>query len=450
MSFLPNLSALSLKHSHGPIVDTDALVAWNTDGAETRLLASFHEAVALRLGLGVVQVTQDAYGDDGGNSDEDPTESIPLSRLQKIDEDRRAQLERERGPISKRKRARTMQTRGGDDPREPLASNRPALSTEYRNVCWWLRLCLVPSQPGPTEGTIRFLDDEDFDALVLGAANLAVKEIAANTKELPEAYISKRFIDAESIKARVADVNGTPKILLQLPVFGQLTSGRTGIEDAYMQWLRKDADCAYTEEALPAADDKTSPTSVEHVVAKNWLHPSQVLKEFAYAENDPVNIVWTRKSYNQSKGTKALHFGALGTAEMKFVASYAPEGFVPAVQSRMARKVAYMFLTYPLVSENKHATRTRIGSPKYAEKFNVIRRLCTTNMSEDEVNEAWVVYALFRVVNPLVVSSSTRMLLADPSSWLSQLLFARMYGSDFCSDAVIDALSYFGVGFGDE
>jgi hypothetical protein len=116
----------------------------------------------------------------------------------------------------------------------------------------------------------------------------------------------------------------------------------------------------------------------------------------------------------------------------------------------MARKVAYMFLTYPLVSENKHATRTRIGSPKYAEKFNVIRRLCTTNMSEDEVNEAWVVYALFRVVNPLVVSSSTRMLLADPSSWLSQLLFARMYGSDFCSDAVIDALSYFGVGFGDK
>ena len=236
-----------------------------------------------------------------------------------------------------------------------------------------------------------------------------------------------------------------------MPAFRSLNADRRGVEDAYMRWLREDANSAYTDEALPAGEDAEKGASawVEHVVAKDWLYPTQVLKEFGSAINDPANVVWSQRTYNQAKGVKAVLFGESGLSEHRLNASYAPLGFVISLQPHIARIVAYMFLTYPLVTSNKHSSLRRAGAPKYAEQFNTIRRLCTLDVDVYERQKAWVAFGTFRTVNPLVVCPKTRELLKDPSSWLSKLLFARMYGIDVCSDAVLNELLYSGIVFRD-
>ena len=165
--------------------------------------------------------------------------------------------------------------------------------------------------------------------------------------------------------------------------------------------------------------------------------------------HDPANVVWTQRSYNQSKSVDAVLFGESGMFDHSLNGAYAPFGFTEALQPPIARMVAYMFLTYPLVTSNKHTGVRRVGAPKYAEQYNTIRRLCTKAVEKPELRKAWVAFAVFRTVNPLVVCPQVRALLGDPSSWLSKLLFARMNGIDACSDAVVSELVHSGVLFRD-
>jgi hypothetical protein len=280
------------------------------------------------------------------------------------------------------------------------------------------------------------------------AINSIVNEIMGS-----EPLASNRRIDSDTLDSIIRSVNYISRRKLKMPLFRSLNADRKGKEQAYMRWLRRDADSAYTNEDIPDGEEenpnsKVSAT-VEHVVAKDWLYSTQVLKEFVSAIHDPANVLWTQRTYNVSKGVKAVHFGESGWSEHKHNASWAPLGFVPSLQPQIARMVAYMFLTYPLVTSHKHASLRRSGAPKYAEQFNTIRRLCTFSVGKPELRKAWVAFATFRTVNPLVVCPQARGLLKDPSSWLSKLLFTRMYGSDACSNAVFSELLYSGVAFRD-
>jgi hypothetical protein len=107
--------------------------------------------------------------------------------------------------------------------------------------------------------------------------------------------------------------------------------------------------------------------------------------------------------------------------------------------------VAYVFLTYPFVSNDKTTTDRRSGVPRYAEMYSRIISLCNEPVEDAELLRAWVIFGYFRIVNPLVVSSRVRALVADPASGISKLLLARMRGSDRCSQAVLDELAFRGV-----
>jgi hypothetical protein len=432
MAQLPDLSALSLG------LETGVLLHWGTDGVETRLLASFHDAVLSHLvdPPGAVGNDKNEDGTDEDDEDEDE-ENLPLTVMSERRRDREGNA-----PVSDRTRQkRAQRLRDASAPEV----NTQSLKEEYESVCWWLRLCMVPSQPGFLPGVVRRLDPENEPNA--NAINSAVNEIAGS-----ESMAAKRRIDDDALENSIRSANNLLRRKLQMPAFRSLNADRKGLEDAYMRWLRRDANSAYTDEDLPVGEDAEKgayTTTVEHVVAKDWLYPTQVLKEFVSAIHDPANVVWTQRVYNQRKGVKAVHFGDSGSFEYNLNASYAPLGFVPSLQPQIARIVAYMFLTYPLVTSNKHAGLRRNGAPKYAEQFHTIRRLCTYGVDTAELMKAWVSFAVFRTVNPLVVCPQVRNLLSDPSSWLSKLLFTRMYGNDACSDAVLSELLSSGVVFRD-
>jgi hypothetical protein len=205
-----------------------------------------------------------------------------------------------------------------------------------------------------------------------------------------------------------------------------------------MEWLKEvSVDVAYSSMQMKDAVE----TQVDHVVPKSWLRQTSVLLEFSTPENDPVNVHHTLKEYNIQKGDLAVLLNArLALHDSKQSGRWAPSGFTVAHQAVIARMVAYMFLTYPLITSDPRVALQRSGAPDYAMSYDAIIQLCAQQPNEEELLKAYVVYGKWGIVNPLVVSDEARAMLQDRNTPLSRLLLARLRGADVCSRAVLDAL----------
>lgn len=462
---LPSLSQLSIK--------TDAVLNWSIVGTEPQIKVSFHDAVAVRIpeqlrpsrrAVRAKKGDGNAIGGSGEEpGEEDPLEDESIEYLLSRQEEAAEQLQRSQGPPSetvKGKRPRSDGSSRGES--TPLDPDYTLLAEEYGDVVLWLRLCRVPSEPAGTTGFVKDLPSEEKNysltdtrtieankktQTVIDAANAALLSIAERMKA--PALLEAFAIDDTTITRDIRQANALVGSRLRMPHMRSLNADGEGTkkEHMYMEWLFEDAsfDRGYTGDPLPSVEQGKA--WVEHVVPKSWMRQSEVLLEFASATNDPTNVLYSLEWYNRTKGKSAVRFGGTGAFDYAAHNLWAPQGFTRERQAVLARIVAYSFLTYPAIAADSDTTLERSGVPQYAASYRTIIALCNDPVGDAELWKAWVVYGMFGVVNPLVVSSKVRAMVADSSTKLSQLLLARMRGRDRCTLAVFRELRHRGVAF---
>jgi hypothetical protein len=462
MSSLPNLSALRLGK-------TDANLRWDASTSRPAIRVSFHVAVINRLHVRHVallkswSVTMPRHTRNQASAEGDSSIDYGPSFLDLLSPELRAALARaEAQPVAgasvpgapaaaaKKRRVDADDSSGPstDDPSGPSTDDQK-LFDEYMAVCQWLRMTRVLSDPSGTVLVSPLASDElnqrifNTQRSVTADANTALKNIAAKQN------VQTRWQIALPQIVRHAELlNERPVYYLDVPHFKSFNkSEQTKPAEAYMAWLKEaSVDVAYSDALLARASE----TQVDHVVPKSWLRQTSVILELSTPENDPVNVQHTLREYNQSKRDMAVYLkGTTMLNDYNLHEMWAPAGFTVKHQAVVARIVAYMFLTYPMITSEINTVLRRAGAPKYEGRYSTIITLCAEEPNHHELLTAYVIYGRWGLVNPLVVSRKARQALADKSSKLSQLLRARLGGADECSKAVFDAMKDSGVAFFD-
>jgi len=404
MGSLPSLAGLSLcEHgrrggsavlpasSSGIATDAPMLV-WSVH--MNRILFRYFPAIeASEDGESVVHDDDDEYDVVDAASDE---EEAAIAR---------------NGPVTKRQRKKAL--------------------TPYQAYLQWLRLCRVPSVPMKFTGAVKsIVDSEQLDRHLLDSA------IRKANNALYETFkMGGERIQPAKIKQRVNFVNkASGPTLASVHISTLNASGRRKREDLYMKWLTSTQSTdGYTANRLDSVDESIW---VDHIVPKSWLRLTNNFEEFASCENDPSNVVLTRKTFNENKHDKAIYFGNTGFLEKNTSKEWSPQGFVnkPAI----ARAIAYMFLTYPCVTSHPdtivgHASSSLIGSPLYLRQIDELVENLQYVPSEEELVRAYVNFGYYGCINPLVVSQAARSLLATKDGALFSLLVSRLDGTDVAS-----------------
>ena len=146
------------------------------------------------------------------------------------------------------------------------------------------------------------------------------------------------------------------------------------------------------------------------------------------------------------KGTKAIRLARRpGNSSDPFY--YSPRGMDVARRAAVARAVAYMFLAYPLITENRQrlAVFSPSGSPCYASQLPTILHLVASQpVPQAELNSARMQMNVIGTCNPFSVSAAARECLSylDHESGFAKLLRYRLLGIDHGSHAICSVLRY--------
>ena len=434
-------------------VPISALVSWGTNAA--RLLVSWYEVVfGPYHGAGGPTDGEGGEGDDG-----------------------------EPGPRGSAKRPRRPSER---------ASELPPAVRERNAHLLWLRLCSVPSDPVGAVEALKLTADREtpqYAGLTQTKTLLTEHYTGSKRAEASETYL--QALSEDMYKNRISDFNKLPlNTKVKPPAFapygrrqddldlqtflrplyggsiysgdGTIRSTRTGrpvgrkrdddyVYDRSIDDADENLDLALSAMYLGKIDERKM--QLDHVVNKAALVALSNIDEFAGAVNDPINIVLALARENASKGSKAVRFPA--TAAERIVPQTNERLWSPAVfplgrQAAIARIIAYMALTYPMIctERSQNATGERpCGMRLYWIQRELILDLITQPPEEWEQVVAYGIYAHRRWCNPLVVSQAVRTMVADRNSELHQLLVARLEGTDEGSAALFRALRGMGVDF---
>ena len=348
------------------------------------------------------------------------------------DEDTEEDKERtEVGPGTKRTRGRVQPLSASD------VSGNMNLTREHGVYVQWLRLCRVPAVPRPKSGGVKSIADSDIDLGKEGYIRQTLADVLKNANRAlrDSLNMGEGRVDGAMINQRVRIVNSAPGDNLTGVHINTLNAdGRRVREEAYVKWLRSyQRGDGYTENRL---DDVDESIQVDHVVPKSWLRLTSNFEEFASCENDPSNVVLTRRTFNEGKHNKAIYFGDTAFLEKNTSHEWAPQGFVnkPAI----ARAIAFMFLTYPCVTSYPEAlvgdgSHPLIGSPLYTRQLGALLRHLEEPPTEEELVRAYVNFGYYGWLNPLVVSGTVRAGIAQRRSVFYPLLARRLAGTDMCS-----------------
>lgn len=325
-----------------------------------------------------------------------------------------------------------------DDEAAPIAGNAPVAKrqrkealTPYHAYLQWLRLCRVPSVPRKLNGTVKsIVDSEQPDRHLLDSVIRKANKALYDTLSMGE-----EIIQPAKLKQRVNFVNtaGGPT-LASIHINTLNASGRRKREDLYMKWLTStQSNDGYTANSLETVDESIW---VDHIVPKSWLRLTNNFEEFASCENDPSNVILTRKTFNENKHDKAIYFGDTGFLEKNTPKEWAPQGFIN--KPEIARAIAYMFLTYPCVTSHPdtivgHESSSLVGSPLYLRQIDELVKNLQYVPSEEELVRAYVNFGYYGCINPLVVSQAARSLLTKKDGALFSLLVSRLDGTDMAS-----------------
>jgi len=320
MGSLPSLAGLSLcEHgrrggsavlpasSSGIATDAPMLV-WSVH--MNRILFRYFPAIeASEDGESVVHDDDDEYDVVDAASDE---EEAAIAR---------------NGPVTKRQRKKAL--------------------TPYQAYLQWLRLCRVPSVPMKFTGAVKsIVDSEQLDRHLLDSA------IRKANNALYETFkMGGERIQPAKIKQRVNFVNkASGPTLASVHISTLNASGRRKREDLYMKWLTSTQSTdGYTANRLDSVDESIW---VDHIVPKSWLRLTNNFEEFASCENDPSNVVLTRKTFNENKHDKAIYFGNTGFFGEKYI-----EGVVTSGVCEQTRDCASYRLHVPDIPVRHFAPR---------------------------------------------------------------------------------------------
>lgn len=313
----------------------------------------------------------------------------------------------------------------------------------------WLRLCNVPSVPSGkgTDGTVVGLGTEN-QAIWTPRANkvnedlrlMRISEPRRETRDVRGEVTRSIFNDVVVLVNKEKDAKR-----LAPPFFRSLNSGRRVHEDAFVQWLHKNAkNDSFTAQQLP---DRWE---VSHVVPQSSMALTKLLDEFSGALGDPTNIVLSRPEHNAEWGTKAVYLKAsMWGRHHDDGVTWAPNGFEPKRRAAIARAVACCALTYPLVgaeteslmlAEVDERAPGRMGMPHYSAQIDTIMELLSQPPDPVDVERSFMEFAFFGWCNPLTLSTKVRTLVKTPGHPLHQLLKSRLNGTDRGSNEVLRAV----------
>jgi hypothetical protein len=336
--------------------------------------------------------------------------------------------ETEVGPGTKRTRGRVQPLSGSD------IAGDVNLTREHGAYVQWLRLCRVPAVPRQRNGGVKSITESDIDIGKEGYIRHTFANVLkhANRELRDSLNMGENRIDGPMINQRVRIVNkASGDNLAGVHINTLNADGRRAREETYVKWLRSyQRGDGYTENQL---DDVDESIQVDHVVPKSWLRITGNFEEFSNCENDPSNVVLTRRTFNEGKHNKAIYFGDTGFLEKNTSREWAPQGFVnkPAI----ARAIAFMFLTYPCVTSYPEAlvgdgSSPLIGSPLYTRQLEALLRHLEEPPTEEELVRAYVNFGYYGWLNPLVVSGTVRTGVAQRKSVFYSLLARRLAGTD--------------------
>lgn len=334
----------------------------------------------------------------------------------------------------------------------PLAT--PAdrmLENEHRAHLQWLRLCSVPSAPSGTEHVqkVQSRDEPHYSNALEAARVILSTEYVPGRPVLPssDALVEKLLTDT----VKLVNSDAASHTLAPPPFKTLNAGGRAKLEDQYIERLRelRGGRDAFTDKPLPAVGGASAP--VAHVVPKAWTRPVGALAEFVGVDGDPTNVVATFKTFNDEMGTSAVYLGALARGNRYADGKYwAPAHFAQKNRAAIARAVACVALTYPFLSADDTAIagdggRTR-GLPLYSAQIENIVALLAEPPELEDYTLAWVQFATFGWLNPLVVSKRVREAVVKRTE-MNALLRKRLAGTDLGSQAAMRALESLGVRF---
>jgi hypothetical protein len=350
------------------------------------------------------------------------------------DEGEESEEEADAGPGTKRTRGRAQ-----PPPSDATSSSSGDvnLTREHGAYVQWLRLCRVPAVPRPRNGGVKSITESDIDLGKEGYIRHTFADVLkhANRALRDSLNMGENRVDGAMINQRVRIVNNASADNIAGVHINTLNAdGRRVREEAYVKWVRSyQTGDGYTGNRL---DDVDESIQVDHVVPKSWLRLTSNFDEFASCENDPSNVVLTRRTFNEGKHNKAIYFGDTGFLEKNTSHEWAPQGFVnkPAI----ARAIAFMFLTYPCVTSYPEAlvgdgSIPLIGSPLYTRQLGALLRHLEEPPTEEELVRAYVNFGYYGWLNPLVVSGTVRTSIAQRKSVFYHLLAMRMAGTDMGS-----------------
>jgi len=306
----------------------------------------------------------------------------------------------------------------------------------------WLRLCRVPSTPA-ADGQVNELSRDATGANQIYMQSLtSVNNLLGTVSTGRDGLRRVETISQEKIKAALSAANAATGALLQPPPFQTLNAGRLKYESLFVELLQQlQSGDGFTNQQMASGDGV-----VAHVVPKAWLRTATSLQEFGGAPNDPNNVFLTRSTFNETMSTLALYLGEVAYAsEYRRRGSFwAPNEFTLDSRRAMARTVAFVALTYPFVSSEVQAmvggTGRPNGMPLYFVQRADLLKLIKSEPSKAEYDRAWLSFAFFGWVNPLVTSKETRKRASDSATPLGRLLLARLGGTDELSSVAASAM----------
>lgn len=313
------------------------------------------------------------------------------------------------------------------------------------NIRWWLAACECENL---TPVANRLLQEIDK---CRPAVNLGRKKSKGDTSNAPTATKKQSTEDTcafaeKEIRRKLDNL----EMKLKHRPYIKSGSNVSHIQSDYIQFLKDEWENKWVSMYSPKRNEGRqlsqsldSLLQTEHVVPTSWMFWCYQIKRFSDIDRDLSNIVVALAEHNRQKSDKSLYFSP--DTEDHSDPFLDPFGWAPpdlSIEKRryLARTVAYMALTYPLICTNRDQLAiSPCGMPYYALQYQSI--IHWAGQEEVSVMESEIENKIFDLTgwsNPLTREGKfgdlmRKNLRERPNSGIGKLLKQRLRGDDIGS-----------------
>ena len=127
-------------------------------------------------------------------------------------------------------------------------------------------------------------------------------------------------------------------------------------------------------------------TQVDHVVAQSWTKSAQMLSEWVHADEDLCNVLMTESMQNSTKSARVVRFISddARNPRKQDHSWFSPDAdlFTNNRHGIVARRVLYMFMSYPLLRQHDNSGNPLAGKGGCTYYANIKDHLLAVTASE--------------------------------------------------------------------